>query len=256
MQMTDWLTVLWADHMLCLIPVSLCLCDLGFGEQPSAWLCVDSTEWILLNFGGVIAGGIFIHQLKISFLYISPHLHNLFDSFWWSVGFCGVYTRISLYGPSVSSSHLPQLLVCREAFVPPFLQRTCRIHGSDSQLPSVQFSNQKCISKNWGWFQWCMSHPCFLLWAQTWGWIHDMLDFLSESQLKALCCRDCFSSSWVWQSPNKLISWGSHLTHVLCFPAKSRINYPSQSSLLAQADCCPLVSRLGWDSAMECAVLL
>lgn len=104
----------------------------------------------------------------------------------------------------------------------PSQQRACRIHGSGSELPSVQFPNQKCISKNGGWLHYCMSHPCFLLWAQKWGWSHEMLDSFRASHLKAPCCRDCFSSSWVWQSPNKLISWGTHLIHVLWCPAKKQ----------------------------------
>lgn len=207
--------------MLCLISVPLCLHNVEFGEQTSAWLSVGRTEWILLNFGEVIAVGIFIHHLKTS-LYIYIYIYLLIF-------------RVSLIAFNDQLAFMvfiPESLTMVLLFPLPTLPRYCFV-GKPSFHPSykehaefmvrfwISFNlvpNQKCISKNGGWLQQCVSHPCYFLWAQNWGWINEMLDSLREYQLKAAWCRDCFSSSWVWQSPNKLISWGTHLTHVLLFP--------------------------------------
>jgi len=104
----------------------------------------------MLDFGGAIVIGILIHQLKRSF-YLYTCFHSLFDMlFIDQLAFMAfIPESFCMVLMFLTSSHPPQRLVCREAFVLPcFLQRTRSIHGSDTELPSLQFQNQKFISKN------------------------------------------------------------------------------------------------------------
>lgn len=151
---------------MCLIPVSLCLCNFGFGWQLSAWLSIDRTQLILLNFGGAIVVEIFIHQVKRSFciciliftvsliccLMISWLLWHLYQHL-------SVWSSCSLLLPTFPKGWFVE----KSSFCPASYEEHATFMVQI--LNCLQFQNQKFISKNVFWFQY-MSHPCLLLCVQ------------------------------------------------------------------------------------------